>query len=303
MRTIVMIMIVFLATISVEPAMAKTIYFNNFNDLQEGLLSLENFKKEWNNPLEYPGVGERVFIVKEGWWNKVLAVFYPAGKVGPVEGGAEWRTYIGSYEEVILSYKVKFLEGFNFVKGGKLPGLCGGRELITGGKVATGTNGWSVRLMWNGGGKAKAYLYYPDNSGQYGYGPTFKKDGEVVYFYPGKWHQIKIRIKMNTIKKPCEVKTKPVEKVVKKAQSHFRVEFEFDRESNEAKGCGNRDGILQCWLDGDLCLNLQNIRYRDIEDLKINFFHFSTFFGGGTSDWAPIKNEVVFFDDFRIEIP
>lgn len=264
MRTIVMVMIVFLATISVEPAMAKTIYFNNFNDLQEGLLSLENFKKEWNNPLEYPGVGERVFIVKEGLMNKALVVLYPKGKVGPVEGGAEWRTYIGSYEEVILSYKVKFLEGFNFVKGGKLPGLCGGRELITGGKVATGTNGWSVRLMWNGGGKVKAYAYFPDKQSHWGDAFTFERGGEIKYFKPGKWHEVKIRVKMNAP--------------------------------------GKKNGILQCWLDNELSINKKHFVYRTADSLKINFLHFSTFFGGGTSDWAPIKNEVVFFDDFRIEI-
>ncbi len=264
MKKILFLLVLSFVFLAVAPVMAKTIYFNNFNGLPVGLLSLEDFQREWNDPLEYPGVGERVFIAKEGWLNKVLAVFYPAGKVGPVEGGAEWRTYIGSYEEVILSYRVRFRKGFDFVRGGKLPGLCGGRELVTGGKVADGANGWSVRLMWNGGGKAKAYAYFPGKHSQWGEAYTFDHNG-VKHFQPGKWHKIKIRVKMNTP--------------------------------------GEENGVLQCWLDGELVIDLRDMVYRTATSLKINFFHFSTFFGGNDVSWAPEKTEAVFFDEFRIEIP
>ncbi|KAG8806240.1 hypothetical protein FRC17_005111, partial [Serendipita sp. 399] len=60
---------------------------------------------------------------------------------------------------VTLSYSVYFPPDFDFVKGGKLPGLYGGRQRCSGGDDALDC--FSTRLMWRGGGKGELYLYAP----------------------------------------------------------------------------------------------------------------------------------------------
>lgn len=41
---------------------------------------------------------------------------------GPAEG--EWRTKLANASEVVFGYAVRFEKEFDFVKGGKLPGVC-----------------------------------------------------------------------------------------------------------------------------------------------------------------------------------
>lgn len=72
-----------------------------------------------------------------------------------------------SYEELYFSYRVRFEHGFDWVKGGKLPGLFGGRG-NTGGNVPDGSDGWSGRMMWRQSGEATQYIYHPDQAGMYG---------------------------------------------------------------------------------------------------------------------------------------
>ena len=163
-----------------------------------------------------------------------------------------------------------FPEGFNFVRGGKLPGLASSpRPLVdmppTGGRKTGSCDGFSARMMWRDGGAAETYLYSPLQLGDYGDSYVWKyPNGGRVRFIPGKWHQIKQRIVMN---------------------------------SN-----GMKNGILEAWLDGVNVLSLRDMKYKDSEcpSLGINQFYFSTFFGGNDKTWATTKDEVVYFDDFVI---
>ena len=47
-------------------------------------------------------------------------------------------------------------------------------------------------------------------------------------------------------------------------------------------------------------LDLDNIRFRDVAELQIDGFYFSTFFGGSGKQWNTTKDEIAFFDDFLI---
>lgn len=67
-----------------------------------------------------------------------------------------------------LSYAVRFSSNFNFVLGGKLPGLYGGIG-NTGGNIPDGTDGFSTRYMWGRNGVGEVYAYLP-TSQQYGTG-------------------------------------------------------------------------------------------------------------------------------------
>ncbi|KAF8496747.1 hypothetical protein F5888DRAFT_362930 [Russula emetica] len=64
-----------------------------------------------------------------------------------------------SVNNVALEYKVFFLGNFDWVKGGKLPGLYGGHTT----RCSSGNPALdflSTRLMWRAGGVSELYLYY-----------------------------------------------------------------------------------------------------------------------------------------------
>ncbi len=125
---------------------------------------------------------------------KSLRVRYPRGSVGPGEGGAQFLVSLpGAHDELYCRYRVRFGDGFDFVKGGKLPGLVGGSH-PTGGRPAD--DGFSARLMWRTGGAVVQYLYHPHQSSKYGVDLPYTLHGEAR-FQPGVWHTVTHRIVMN----------------------------------------------------------------------------------------------------------
>ncbi|KDQ18695.1 polysaccharide lyase family 14 protein [Botryobasidium botryosum FD-172 SS1] len=60
---------------------------------------------------------------------------------------------------VSLAYSVYFPDDFDFVRGGKLPGLYGGHTKCSGGDSALQC--FSTRMMWRRGGAGELYLYAP----------------------------------------------------------------------------------------------------------------------------------------------
>ncbi len=142
----------------------------------------------WNNGLSQG----RASIVQEGS-NKFLRVTYPAGKFGPGEGGVQFNVDLkGDYEELFFSYRVRFAAGFDFVQGGKLPGLVGGSS--PSGCTTDLVGGFSARNMWRAGGQVEQYMYYPERTTRCGddwkYG--------TAKFIPGTWHTMEHRIAMGT---------------------------------------------------------------------------------------------------------
>jgi hypothetical protein len=124
-----------------------------------------------------------------------LRVLYPKGSVGPREGGAQFFVPLpGAHDDLYCSYRVRFAEGFDFVRGGKLPGLTGGSH-PTGGKPDDG--GFSARLMWRAGGAAVQYVYYPRQSTTYGSDLPYLPSGAPARFSPGTWHRVEHRVAMN----------------------------------------------------------------------------------------------------------
>lgn len=60
------------------------------------------------------------------------------------------------------------------------------------------------------------------------------------------------------------------------------------------------DGVLQTWFDGEQVVDLDDLRFRDVDSFAIDRFYISTFFGGGDATWAPTKDEYITFDDFIV---
>ncbi|MCK5831513.1 MAG: hypothetical protein KAH20_14555 [Methylococcales bacterium] len=245
-----------------ESENTETGFFHlNFSTNSLGEYNDTDIKRDWLGVL-WANPNGRVNVVKENE-NQFLRVDYPKGGVGPDEGGAQWKVDLMSafgitYNELYISYKLRFSNGFNPVKGGKLPGLIGG-EGNTGGNPSNGYNGWSARMMWRKKTAAVFYVYHADMQGNYG--DDYSWGGSEKKLFPaGEWIQVEHHIVMNTP--------------------------------------GNKDGILQGWYNGKLVLNKHNMRYRHVDSFAIDGFYFSTFFGGSGSGWAPTRDETIDFDDF-----
>lgn len=96
--------------------------------------------------------------------NTALQLFYPKGSINPgnnaaPNGGADFYASpldLSDSRNVSMEYSVFFPEGFQWVKGGKLPGLYGGRPGCSGGDAAEDC--FSTRLMWRAGGVGELYL-------------------------------------------------------------------------------------------------------------------------------------------------
>lgn len=159
-----------------------------------GPYTVEQWRKDWPG-CEYEdglaeGHGELVMRENKPW----LRVLYPQGSFGADKGGAGWRFAFGEHEAAELRYEVRFDEQFDFVKGGKLPGLCGGPKTITGGDAVNGLDGFSARVMWRKDGRGQAYVYHMHQPSKYGDEFDFPDD---FRFTPGKATTIRIQVEMN----------------------------------------------------------------------------------------------------------
>lgn len=128
----------------------------------------------------------------------MLRVPYPAGSASKRADGADGglQAYLrlpdGPQDELYLQYYVRFQPDFDFVKGGKLPGLYGG-TVTSGQNIPDGTDGFSTRYMWRSGGDGEVYAYLPTSEE---HGTSL---GRGCWFFPvNQWVAIEQRVKLNT---------------------------------------------------------------------------------------------------------
>ncbi len=247
------------------------IFQQDFESTPLGSYGADQVNLDWDRPLWHLGfVQGRVDVVTDAERGNALRVTYPANKYGAA-GAAAFLSDVEfsldlpkSYEELYVSYDVKFAEGFDFVRGGKLPGLCGYDNTLTatsgcntGGWFPDGYDGWSARGMWREDGKLENYVYHAGQTNYYGDDEYWGANAE-----PGQWHRIQHRVVLNTP--------------------------------------GVANGILEAWLDGKKVLSEEKFLFRKTADIGVNLFYFSTFYGGNDASWAPSEDQHVFFDNFRI---
>lgn len=146
------------------------------------------------------GVDENVSVLPSADGKaEILRVRYPKGSVnfgsakkGRPLGGAAFYAPFNAGDVSCIHYKVRFPEGFEFVKGGKLPGLYGG-EAPSGGDEVSGTNGWSVRLMWRKDGAGELYEYIVNKKKDYGLSV-----GRGAFSFPrGRWVAVDLEVDIN----------------------------------------------------------------------------------------------------------
>ncbi|KAJ7494408.1 hypothetical protein B0H11DRAFT_2171961 [Mycena galericulata] len=170
----------------------------------------------------------------------VMQLLYPAHSANPAakpQGGAEFYASplaIASAETVTMGYSVFFPHDFDWVKGGKLPGLYGGRTGCSGGDSALDC--FSTRLMWRPNCEGEMYLYAPKDKqtaalcadphsvcdSTYG----FSIGRGTFCFQPGGWTTVLQIVRLNTP--------------------------------------GKQDGGFWLYVDGQLRIHREDIFYRDV---------------------------------------
>jgi hypothetical protein len=173
---------------------------------------------------------------------------------------------------MLLSYELAFDEGFDWVKGGKLPGLRGGPnpDGCSGGNEPNGTDCFSTRLMWRTNGAGEVYAYIPTPNG-------LCKESDIICnsdfgvsiqrgsfsFVSGQWNRITMLVQMNN---PPSV-----------ANGHVLVYF------NEVQA-----------------ISQTNLQFRSSSAVTAGGLYFSTFFGGNDESWSPPSTTNAYFRNFRL---
>lgn len=219
-----------------------------------GRCTVADWKLDWPNCEYEDGVKEGHLSVVSRDGVKRFRVDYIVGGIGPENGGVGWRFPIAQRESMTLSYVVRFSSDFDWVKGGKLPGLSGGPESVTGGRPANGRNGFSCRLMWRADGRGEAYVYHKNQKGKYGDSFLFPED---FRFPTNSDIAVRMTIKMNTLHR---------------RDGKLRVWVASAGSTNET-----------------LAVKRDDIEWRSVPEIGVDSVLFQTFHGGGNRTWAPSK--------------
>ena len=277
-----------IAVASIAPAAiaqtaSDTVSFVNFENRDVGVYgnaeAKEDFKrndydKSWWYAMDKNN-GENSKVVYDGEEHgNVLQLKYPKGCVGPNDNDTPAcaaqiiQPLVKTADTMWSAYDIFFEDGFEFQLGGKLPGLCGGK-CYTGNAMPETGDGWSARIMWRKDGNAVQLIYFMGQESVYGDDFKWDLNGTIPQkqFTAGTWHRIVNKVSMNTIASP---------------------------------GNGDKNGRVQTWLDGELALDVDTLRLRDYDTVKVDKFYLSTFHGGSSAEWAPTHDCFIRYDNFTV---
>jgi len=176
----------------------KSVYRITFDHQNPGKYTGKRMRVDWPG-LEWEHCQRAQVVSNNGPFKPVkgnaLRVSYPAEQIGSLRSGAQFRVRLKPRDEYSFSYFVRCGHGdgshWEFSKGGKLPGLGGGK-CNTGGKKSTG-DGWSARYMWREKGKLILYLYHLDQKSRFGDQIALSQTLKA-----GHWYRLTQRIRLNT---------------------------------------------------------------------------------------------------------
>ena len=295
----------------------------DFANHKTGLYDINTFSKDWDNPKSNRGITEKRASIVKKKGEKVLEITIPKGTAS--DGGAFWRlNFPKDLEDVTFEYDIMFGDNFDFVRGGKLPGLGGGTSKGYGGTPEEYQNGFSARLMWreidfDKGGVIKKPL-----------NDEIKKLKELINSNETKE---KILGQLNLVRNELIKFEWHCRDLVKEPHKAFLVQYMYypDKEGrfgeNLAYRYGNNrdnkvfvepnkwytikmriklsenpkqeDSIL-AWVDGRKVLDKKR-NLRKEKSYGINQVMFSLFFGGDDETWHTKKDEKVYFRKFVIK--
>lgn len=215
-----------------------------------------------------------------------LKVKFPKDKLKTSSSGVDTRIYLsGNYktgktfsaDELYISYWVKFDNGFEHRCGGKMPSLGGEFTNTLDGE----NDRWKGRIMWRNGGSIQFYPELPHSEDSFDHdslrfwGEKEYDGGDICtneftsYLTDGEWHNIELHYKLDD---------------------------------------GETPGVFEGWVDGGVgykiidsdVFGFYRRKGEGLENLTLNFIMISTFFGGSSIDYNPVRDEYAWFDEFRV---
>jgi hypothetical protein len=205
----------------------------------------------------------------------VMRVFQSEGGHGFTDGlhgpsNGQWRSWPGKHEELYFAYDFYMTPNRLWSKAQKLPGLVGGDWAAasggTKGGAPDGTNGFSARLQLfstqaypgKGDGALAQYTYYTDVVQK----PMWYDDGPggQINLEHGKWYTLESYIKLNTP--------------------------------------GKSNGKMHAWVDGEMVLNRNNVKWRTVDSLKLDGVFISFGYGGSKDSFDAPEDQYNYFDNW-----
>ena len=301
---------------------SKTI---DFKDHKLGLYGVNTFIKDWGSEPRRGVKEKRCRIVKKDG-KKLLEITIPKGTES--DGGSFWRLmFPRNLTDVTFEYDIMFGDNFDFVRGGKLPGLGGGASKGSGGTPEEYQNGFSARLMW------REIDFEKELSIKESLGKEMKVLKEMIKSEENKNKREEMLSQLNSISNEIIKLGWHFRDLVKEPHKAFLVQYiyypdkkgrfgenlAYRYENNRNKkvfvepnkwynikmriklseGTKQEDMIL-AWVNGKKVLDKKrNLRKK--KSYGINQVMFSLFFGGDDETWHTKKDEKVYFKKFVIE--
>ena len=158
----------------------------------------------------------------------------------------------GEPEEAYLRYYLRISGDWKTIQGGKMPGIAGTYgKAGWGGRKVNGTDGWSARGSFSvappegnplaGLVPVGNYVYHADMPGQYG-DIWIWLDGYGGLLEKNRWYCLEQHVKLNTPEK--------------------------------------KDGVLRAWVDGRPAFEKTDLRFRNVDRLKIEKVWMNVYHGG-----------------------
>ena len=211
----------------------------------------------------------------------VMWAKFPAGSCssacGIDSGVSVYVKPVGNFtgNEATLEYEVYFPNDFEFVNGGKLPGIAGGPKGCSGctREEPLRSECFTARFRWGEDGEGSPYLYLPLNTthtkdfcAQVSGKSCDPKCGLMFntgksFWLKGRWNTVKQRVVLNTI--------------------------------------GQANGVLQAWINGVKRIDFGQMIWRINSNVKADGFLISSHFGGSDASYAPPMDTYVLFRNFK----
>ena len=293
----------------------------DFKNHKIGLYEVDTFIKDWGSEPRRGVTEKRCKIVKKDS-KKVLEITIPKGTTS--KGGSFWRlNFPKDLTDVTFEYDIMFGDNFDFVRGGKLPGLGGGTSKGCGGTPEEYQNGFSARLMWREEDLEKEKLVRK---------PINEKMKLLKKIFNSKESNEKKKARFDNLNLGNEI-TKILwfaRDLVKSPHKAYLVQYMYypDKQTKfgddwtykyknkevfvEANKWYNikmqiklsedpkKKDIVLAWVNGKKVLN-RRINLRKKKSYEIDQVMFSLFFGGNDETWATTKKEKVYFRKFLIK--
>jgi len=287
----------------------------DFKDHKIGLYDVSTFIKDWDSEPKRGVAEKRCRIVKKKG-EKVLEITIPKGTTS--KGGSFWRlNFPRNLTDVTFEYDVMFGDNFDFVRGGKLPGLGGGRSNGHGATPEDYQNGFSARLMWR----------QINTEEEISLQKVAKK--EIAEIVDSKESNEAKKLRLTKLRKEITKMVWLAQSLIKNPNKAYLVQYTYypDRQTNfgddQIYKCKNKKVFVEpnkwynikmriklsedpkkkdtllAWVNGKKTLE-RKLNLRKKKSYGINQVMFSLFFGGADETWATTKKEKVYFRKFII---